>query len=203
MSVMTQAMAIPGSAAPIAERVWIDFLFLDLTTCDRCRGTDRNLESALEVVREVLEATGAAVEVRKTLVETADQARELRFVSSPTIRVNGRDLAFELKESACGCDACTDASGAPIACRDWTYRGQEYTEAPVGLIVDAILGEVYRGAVRPTTIADDRYELPENLERFYAAEGPGCGSPAAPESCCEPAATADCCAPSTARGCDC
>jgi hypothetical protein len=200
---MTQAMATPASAAPTANRVRIDFLFLDLTTCDRCRGTDRNLESALEVVREVLEATGAAVEVRKTLVETVAQARGLRFVSSPTIRVNGRDLAFELKESACGCDACTDGSGEPIACRDWTYRGEEYTEAPVGLIVDAILGEVYGGAGRRATIPHDAYELPENLERFFAAEGPGCGSAAEPESCCEPAANTDCCGPSTARGCDC
>jgi hypothetical protein len=183
---MTQAMAIPASAAPTADRVRIDFLFLDLTTCDRCRGTDRNLESALEVVREVLEATGAAVEVRKTLVETVAQARELRFVSSPTIRVNGRDLAFELKESACGCDACTDSSGEPIACRDWTYLGEEYTEAPVGLIVDAILGEVYGGAGRRATTPHDAYELPENLERFFAAEGPGCGSPAEAESCCPP-----------------
>lgn len=82
-----------------------------------CVGTDRNLESALDLAREVLEATGVEVEVNKIHVESAGQARELRFVSSPTIRVNGCDLAFELKESACGCDACTDAAGAPIACR--------------------------------------------------------------------------------------
>jgi hypothetical protein len=65
----------------------------------------------------VLDATGAAVEVRKTLVETAAQARELRFVSSPIIRINGRDLAFELKESSCGSEACTDGCGDQIACR--------------------------------------------------------------------------------------
>jgi hypothetical protein len=39
---------------------------------------------------------------RKTLVETAEQARELLFVSSPTLRINGRDIALELKESPCG-----------------------------------------------------------------------------------------------------
>ncbi len=203
MSVMTETMTSPPSAMPTADRLRIDFLYLDLTTCDRCRSTDRNLETALDAVRDVLEATGAAVEVRKTLVETAAQARELRFVSSPTIRINGRDLAFELKESACGCDACTDGSGEPIACRDWTYRGEEYTEAPVGLIVDAILGEVYGGAGGRAGTPDDVYELSENLERFFAAEGAGCGTPAERESCCEPAATADCCGPPTAGGCDC
>jgi Domain of unknown function (DUF2703) len=202
MRVMTQTTATPANTTPTLDRLEIDFLYLDLTSCDRCLGTDRNLESALAVVRDVLEATGATVEVRKTLVETAAQARELRFVSSPTIRVNGRDLAFELKESACGCDACTDDSGEPIACRDWTYRGQEYTEAPVGLIVDAILGEVYGGAERRAVTRDDAYELPDNLDRFFATEGTGCATPSAAASCCEPAATVDCCSPSKA-GCGC
>lgn len=202
MSAMTQAMAAPAKAASNLDRLQIDFLYLDLTSCGRCLGTDRNLESALDVVREVLEATGAAVEVRKILVETAAHARELRFVSSPTIRINGRDLAFELKESPCGCDACTDPAGAPIACRDWTYRGEEYTEAPVGLIVDAILGEVYGGTEQRPTTQDDTYELPENLERFFA-EGAGCSSTAESESCCEPAAAADCCSPATSKDCGC
>jgi hypothetical protein len=160
--------------------ITIDFMFLDLTTCTRCVGTGQNLETALDVARDVLEATGAAVQVRKTLVETADQARELRFVSSPTIRINGRDLAFELKESACGCDACTDGHGESIGCRVWTYRGEEYTEAPVGLIVDAVLGEVYGGAGRRATTPGDAYALPENLQSFFAAEGRG----SAQKSCC-------------------
>lgn len=199
---MTQAPTAPAKPTSTTDRLQIDFLYVDLASCERCLGTDRNLESALHVVREVLEATGATVEVRKTLVETATQARELRFVSSPTIRINGRDLAFELKESPCGCDACTDPAGAPIACRDWTYRGEDYTEAPVGLIVDAILAEVYGGVGQRPTTADDTYELPENLERFFA-EGSGCGSPAQSESCCEPAAAADCCGPTTSKGCGC
>ena len=68
------------------DRLAIDFLFLDLTTCTRCLGADRSLGSALEVVRDVLQATGVEVEVNKVLVESEEQARALRFVSSPTIR---------------------------------------------------------------------------------------------------------------------
>lgn len=203
---MTETMVAPAAPTQTGDRVQIDFLYLDLTSCDRCLGTDRNLESALQAVRDVLEATGMEVDVRKTLVETPAHARELRFVSSPTIRINGRDLAFELKESACGCDACTDGSGEPIACRDWTYRGKEYTEAPVGLIVDAILGEVYGGSRRQASAPDDAYQLPENLERFFA-EGAGCGSPEQSDACCEPEVTAACCPPttegSTSKGCGC
>lgn len=78
----------------------------------------------------------------------------------------------------------------------------------MGLIVDAILAEVYGGAARrPPTTPDDAYELPDNLERFFAG-GAGCGSPAAEaEACCEPAATAACCGPSptqeTIKDCGC
>jgi Domain of unknown function (DUF2703) len=205
----SHALTVPQSTPQQAGEITIDFLFVDLTTCTRCIGTDRSLETALEIVRGVLDATGPAVEVRKTLVETAAQARELRFVSSPTIRINGRDLAFELKESSCGSEACTDGCGDQIACRVWTYRGQEYTEAPVGLIVDAVLGELYGGAARAVGTPDAAYELPENLESFFAGKGqpsveePSCCRPAERESCCEPSAKADCCGPSTAGGCGC
>src|SRR5919106_6099113 len=110
---MALAMTPPAEDSA-AKRLRIDFLFLDLTTCTRCRGTDERLESALEIAGELLAATGTEVEVNKIHVESAEQARELRFVSSPTIRVNGSDIALELRESLCGCDACTDGCGEGI-----------------------------------------------------------------------------------------
>ena len=73
--------------------VTVDFLYLDLSTCGRCSGTGANLDTALAAVEVVLRATGARVELRRVHVTSAAQARELRFVSSPTIRVNGRDIA--------------------------------------------------------------------------------------------------------------
>jgi hypothetical protein len=205
----SHALTVPKAADQETSEITIDFLFLDLTSCTRCVGTDQHLESALDIVRRVLDATCATVKVRKTLVETAAQARELRFVSSPTIRINGRDLAFELKESPCGCEACTDGGGEQIACRVWTYRGEEYTEAPVGLVVDAILAELYGGGLGPARTPDDAYELPENLSSFFAGKAQGlagetgCCGPAEQESCCAPSAKADCCGDSTVGGCGC
>ena len=108
----------------------IDSLFLDLTTCTRCRGADRSLESALEVARDVLTAAGTEVEVNKIHVESATKARELGFVSSPTIRVNGRDIALELRESSCGSEGSRRAAasrstpvciaGASTSSRQWS-----------------------------------------------------------------------------------
>jgi hypothetical protein len=159
-----------NSPAPDARRsVAIDFLFLELSTCGRCRESGANIEAAVELLEGVLQATGSDVEVRRIHVQSVEQARALRFVSSPTIRVNGRDIAIEARESECGPDAC--GCGAGASCRVWRYRGSEFTEAPVGLIVDAVLGELY--APRPDA-ADLPYDLPDELVRVLAGTGGGC-----------------------------
>jgi hypothetical protein len=205
----SHAPAKAPAASDDAHKISIDFLFLDLTTCSRCVGTDQNLDAALETVRQVVEATGATVDVRKTLVESEQQAHRLRFVSSPTIRVNGQDIALGLKESSCGSEACADGCGDHIDCRVWTYRGRDYTQAPVGLIVDAVLGEIYGSHAQPTLV-DEPYEVPENLRRFFggksvaaSTEQADCCPPFEQESCCEPEAKESCCGTSTTQGCGC
>ena len=47
---------------------------------------------ALERLREVMDEEGIPGEVEVVKVETEEQARELRFVGSPTIRVDGQDI---------------------------------------------------------------------------------------------------------------
>jgi hypothetical protein len=195
---------------PQTRALRIEFLFLDLTTCTRCLGADRSLESALEVVRDVLEATGVEVEVNKVLVQSEEQARALRFVSSPTIRVDGQDVALELRESSCGSEACTDGCGDQIVCRVWVHRGEEYTEPPLAMIVDAILGHLYGGAPSPGASERQRYELPENLGRFFAARSGSaeltdgaCCSSSEQDSCCQAEAKAECCGAGTGEGCGC
>jgi hypothetical protein len=198
------SLTTPTEALRSADPLRIDFLFLDLTTCDRCRGTDSSLESALEVVRDRLEATGTEVEIRKIHVESAEQARELRFVSSPTIRANDRDVALELRESSCGSEACTDGCGEHVDCRVWVHEGREHTVPPVELLVDAIERELYAEPVVERGAATEAYRLPENLERFFAGkEAATCCPPAEQASCCEPEDKAVCCGDSTEGGCGC
>lgn len=205
-----------ASAPRTTEKLRIDLLFLDLTTCTRCRGTDRSLGAALTQVADVLRAAGIDVELNKLHVATEAQAWEWRFVSSPTIRVNGTDIALELRESSCGSEACTDGCGDQIACRVWVHRGQEYTEPPVELIVDVILRHVYGGAGEPVEESPRPYELPENLRRFFAgkatAVGPAqptevvateCCTPAERQTCCDSSAKQECCGDATEQGCGC
>ena len=65
-----------------------------------------------------------------------------------------------------GCEGKID-----IDCRVWVYQGQEYTVAPVPMIVDAILSAVYGGhAAKPSTAPKESKAVPENLKRFFAGK---------------------------------
>jgi hypothetical protein len=49
-------------------------------------------EEALELLRSVLDERGITLEVDIRHVQSVDEATELRFPGSPTIRVDGRDV---------------------------------------------------------------------------------------------------------------
>jgi hypothetical protein len=191
-------------ATTAVREVDIELLALDLSSCTRCRGTLANIEAAIDTLRPVLEATGTTVRLQKTLIESEEQARRHRFETSPTIRINGRDIAFETRESRC--DSCTDLCGCAEGtdCRVWLYHGQEHTEAPVGLVVEAVLHGIVddTSPSAPAPVASE--SVPENLRRFFAGsaakagqdvKASACCSPAEKETCCEPEAKSSCCGP--------
>lgn len=181
----------------------VELLALDLNTCDRCTGTDAAIASAVSHLRPVLAEAGVELRFRRTVVHTAEQATAVRFVSSPTIRINGRDLPIELRESRCG-DCTTLCGGAAgTDCRVWVWRGREYTEAPRGLIVDAIL-RAYPQAGEASEPARGEFVLPDNLRRFFDAKRERAAVPSnekksdSDQSCCD---TRTCCAASEKANC--
>ena len=141
----------------------IDFLYLDLETCERCKNTDKTLYEAIHEVSKILESAGYRIVLNKVNITSADQAIKYEFVSSPTIRLNHHDIALELKES--NCKECGDICGDDVDCRVWTYAGVEYTDPPKAMIINAILKEVYSGE-KPNT-PNQKYQLPLNLKRFF------------------------------------
>ena len=158
-----------GSAAeePVEKRqILIDFLYLDLEVCDWCKGTDDSLNGALAEVSAVLSATGVEVVVNRIHVDSEEKAVKHRFASSPTIRVNGRDIQLDGKESKC--ESCGDLCGDEVDCRIWLYQGKEYTSPPPAMIVDAILREVY-GQPATAAAASEPFVLPDNLRKFFRA----------------------------------
>ncbi|SMP68628.1 DUF2703 domain-containing protein [Anoxynatronum buryatiense] len=149
----------------------VDFLYLDLTICNRCQEAETNLEEALAEVEETLKVAGIQVTVNRVNVNTEALARQHRFVSSPTIRINGSDIQQLVQESQCHC--CGDLCGDEVDCRVWLYRGQIYEAPPRAMIMEALLKEVYGGnaccGTPAKAVAGKPYELPENLKRFYDA----------------------------------
>jgi len=154
------------SIQPEKRQFLIEFMYIDLSVCTRCQGAESNLEEAVAEVARILEATGVVVVVRKIHVQTEDQARELGFVSSPTIRVNGRDIQMDVRESLC--QSCGDLCGDEVDCRVWVYQGKEYDSPPKAMIIDAILREVYGGSDRMPD-PPRKGDVPENLKRFFSA----------------------------------
>jgi hypothetical protein len=64
-----------------------------------------------------LGAGGSPEALRRLFDSVAPRRDERTRINS--IRVNGRDVALELRESSCGSEACTDGCGEPIACHVW------------------------------------------------------------------------------------
>jgi len=157
----------PASAQTGAKSLDIEFLYLDLNHCDRCQTSEASLAEAIAEVETVLKATGIQVKVQKIHVQNEEQARQLDFVTSPTIRLNGQDIQLDFKESNCG--SCSDLAETETACRVWSYQGREYTAPPKAMIIDAILRAVYSRPEVGAPLTGVEQETPENLKRFFAA----------------------------------
>ena len=67
---------------------------------------------AVEELRNVLLAEGIATEIHEVAVRNSSVARELKFRGSPTIRINGRDIAGESLELELHALACRIYPGA-------------------------------------------------------------------------------------------
>lgn len=203
-----------------SRTVEIELLALDLNTCTRCVGSWANIQQAIALLQGVLEATGTTVSVIQRLIESEEQARQHQFVTSPTIRVNGRDIALETVESPCG--ACSDLCGCNggVACRVWRYHGEEYTEAPVGMIVDAMLAAIYGDTSTVPATPQPYTGVPDNLRQFFAgrqaqailsesrlntptATASSCCEVSEQATCCEAEEKASCCGTATAEPASC
>ena len=149
------------------NEIRIDFLYLDLTVCERCQSAESNLDAAIRDVSAVLKAAGFSIHVNSVNITTRELANEYRFLSSPTIRVNGKDIALEVKESLC--EDCGELCGDTVDCRVWSYQGEEYTEPPREMIVNAILKEIYgeHKSEHQDNLPAVEYVMPANLSHFF------------------------------------
>ncbi|MGN0743023.1 MAG: DUF2703 domain-containing protein, partial [Candidatus Fimadaptatus sp.] len=148
----------------------IEYLYLDLHTCERCIGTDAVLDEVISALRPALELAGYAVDYRKREMATPELAEQYRFLSSPTIRVNGRDIFGTVQESGCSC--CGEIAGADVNCRVFEYEGGLHEVPSREMLANAILLSL---SAQPECGCGE-YELPQNLRRFYAGKARKAGA---------------------------
>lgn len=141
----------------------IELLYLDLSVCSRCQNTESTLVKSIEAVKDLFTSAGYEVILKRIHIDSIDKAIRHRFMSSPTIRLNGRDIISQLDESSC--KDCGDICGNDVDCRDWIYEGVRYTEPPQAMIIRAILKEIYF----PThdQVEDVSYQVPDNLKTYF------------------------------------
>jgi NAD-dependent dihydropyrimidine dehydrogenase PreA subunit len=155
-----------GCVADTKKNLVVDYLYLDLETCDRCIGTDNVLDEVMMTLTPALKIAGYEVDYQKTEIKTAELAAQYRFLSSPTIRVNGQDICQSVAENGCGC--CSYISGTDVDCRVFEYNGESYEVPPKQMLAEAILHAVF-GQLE-TACSCGAYELPENLREFFTGK---------------------------------
>lgn len=146
------------------KKIRIEYLYLDLNTCDRCIETDKILDEVVAILRPGLELAGYEVEYYKHEIISEEMAKKYHFLSSPTILVNGSDIFEEITESECGC--CSDIAETDICCRTFEYNEKSINVPTKEMIAYAILTHFNDNDSK----CYDNYTLPENLRKFFAGK---------------------------------
>jgi hypothetical protein len=157
----------------------VDLLVIDLNVCKRCVPTGQQLRSAVDLLTPVAEALEIDLRYHEIVVKTPAEAKENALLTSPTIRLNGRDIAHDIRESEC--ESCGDLTenNTSVDCREWHYRGKVYFAAPIPMLVEAIMGVMLKIDELPPVDPVLLEELPENLQRYFDNKKQTGGS-----SCC-------------------
>ena len=80
-----------------------------------------------KTIEEVFEESKIKAVVKRVKVSSEDEAKRLRFLGSPTVRINGVDVDPMVKET----------TGA-IGCRVYMYQGKMYESPPKDMIAKAV-----------------------------------------------------------------
>jgi hypothetical protein len=88
---------------------------------------------AVKLVKDVLAAEGVPTNILEVLVTDEGMAGELKFLGSPTIRINGRDIAGESQT----------AKNFALSCR--LYPGSKQVGLPPAEMVHRAVLEAQRG----------------------------------------------------------
>jgi hypothetical protein len=89
--------------------------------------------AAVKLVKDVLATEGVATDIHEVLVRDERMAGELKFVGSPSIRINGRDVEVESRT----------ANNFALSCR--LYPGSKQIGLPPAEMVHRAVLEAQQG----------------------------------------------------------
>jgi hypothetical protein len=115
-------------------------LLVEVLAFDGCP----NLEVALQHARAAVSSTGVSADIRIVHVGSDEEARSLRFLGSPTVRVDGTDIDPTAK----------DRDDFGLQCRVYSVGGQLGGAPPVEWIVSALRNGPARDMPGGTGLAD-------------------------------------------------
>ena len=179
--VVDKAACTCGGDCSASKTVLVEYLYLDLNTCERCVGTEQELDAVMIALTPALALAGYTLEYRKIEMTTREIAQQHHFLSSPTIRVNGRDICTKVAENDCGC--CGEISGTQVDCRVFEYGGKIFEVPPKEMLANAVLSAIFRSDI--DVEQDQSFTMPENLTRFYHGKQSKSGCTCEAENCCK------------------
>jgi hypothetical protein len=89
--------------------------------------------AAVRMVKDVLAAEGVVTEIHEVLIRDEGMARHLKFLGSPTIRINGRDVVAEARR----------AQNFALSCR--LYPGSKQAGLPPAEMIHRAVIEARHG----------------------------------------------------------
>ena len=103
----------------------VELLAIDLCSCKRCVPTGEQLKKALEILAPAAEVLEIDLDYREIVVGNPEEAKAHGLVTSPTIRLDGRDIAQDIRESEC--ESCaTSRKTTPV----WTAGNGSTGDGP-------------------------------------------------------------------------
>lgn len=101
-----------------------------------------------ELIKEGLKELGVKADIEEILVDSEEKARKYKFVGSPTVRINGKDVQEEVSKGRClPCEELAEYEEETTefvkqecicGCRIYFYKGKQYPYPPKEMIKEAI-----------------------------------------------------------------
>ncbi len=140
-----------GCCGKETNQLIVDFLYVDLSECERCQSSDEILDESLRELREQIHKENiSTITINKTKITSDVQAKKYDMIRSPTLRINGKDIEeivndeYEIKDSYCpSCEdvtgpECYEVTGGGNDCRVFEYNGEEHETIPKEMIKEAL-----------------------------------------------------------------